>query len=311
MILTLHKNLESAQKGQIECLNDPIEIETVRYKMKSLYKDESIKNTLIGFAIPLIILSCFIIIIGLYIQYGKGYNQISILPGLILLLFAISIIATFKQENFTENTVLNEYDIKYTAIKDKLQSIVNDNYQSVSNLPEEILNTLIQRFIDYNSLHQVVKTPIYSKYEALDILKNQLSIPYDNSISVTELMKYLKFNTDTSRTVKGVDADGNVADIPVYLTDIDYLVRYSDTPDLLFKNDLAGTNTYNPYETLKSSLKVHINVIIVWTILLSYLLFHLIYRNYGSESRFVQLFILLMILFIIIILIRVYISDFY
>lgn len=310
MILNLHKQLESVQKGQNECLKDPMEIETVRYQMKYLYKNKSFSNTIMGFGIPLIIISCLIILFGLYIQYVKGYNQISIFPGLILLLFAVSIIATFKRENFTEDRVLTEYDKKYISMKDKLQLIIDaKDYTDVSSLPEQILNSLMQRFREYNYLHQVVKMPLYTNYEALDVLKNQLTDPYDGSILVEELMKYLKFNTDSTRTVKGRDADGNIAELPLYLTDIDLLrPRDTRTP---FENDLIGTNTYNPYESLKSSLKAHTTLIIIWTILLSYLLFHLLYRAYGNEGRFTTVFTLLMIAFVIVILTRVYISDFY
>lgn len=315
LILNLDKQLESAQKGQSECSKDPMEIETVRYQMKYLYKNESIQKTLMGFGIPLFIISCLIILFGLYIQYVKGYNQISIFPGLVLLLFAISIIATFKRENFTQDKYLSEYDKKYTEMKTKLQDIISPpgekepRYPDVSSLPEKILNALMQRFAEYNYLHQVVKMPLYSKYEALDALKNQLSDPYDNSIRVDELMKYLKFNIDSSRTVKGRDADGNVADIPVYLTDID-LIRPRDqrTP---FVNDLTGTNSYNPYNSLKSSLRAHTSIVIIWTILLCYLIFHLMYKAYGNEGRFTTVFTLFMIAFVIVILTRVYISDFY
>lgn len=309
MILNIHKNLESAQKAQKECLKDPMEIETVRYQMKYLYKNKSFSNTFIGLGVTLIVFSCLIILMGLYIQYVKGYNEISIFPGLVLLLFAVSIIATFKRENFTENKVLSDYDAKYTSMKNKLQDILNKRYPDVSSLPETILNALIQRFSDYNYVHQVVKMPLYSKYEVLSALKDQLTQPEDGSIRVEELMKYLKFNTDDSRTVKGRDADGNVADLPIYLTDIDLLrPRDTRTP---FENDLYGNDIYNPYNTLTTSLKSHIATIFVWIILLAYLLFHLIYRTYGSEGRFTTVFTLLMILFVFIILTRVFFSDFY
>lgn len=315
MILNIRKNLESSQKGQSECLKDPMEIETVRYQMKYLYKNENIQKTLIGFGITVIVLACLIILLGIYIQYVKGYNNISIFPGFIILLFAVSVVATFKRENFTNNTVLAEYETKYTSMKDKLQRIIaspdepTPRYPDVSSLPETILTELIKRFGDYNDLHQVVSMPLYSKYETLDILKKQLSNPEDNSINVEELMKYLKFNKDSNRTVRGRDADGNMTDIPVYLTDIDILrPRDTRTP---FVNDLYGTNTYNPYESLKKSLKPHIATILVWTIVLCYLLFHMIYRNYGESGNFTTIFTFLMILVVIIILIIITISPFY
>lgn len=310
MIMTIDKYLESIQKGQVECVTDPMEIETVRYQMRDFFnKRENIKNIIMGLGITIIILSIIIILLGLYIQYVKFDGNISILPGLIILLFAVSVISTFKREQFTENKVLQEYDIKYTAMKDKIQSIVDSRYKDVSSLPEELLNGLVQRFKDYVYLNEeVVKMPLYSNYEVLNVLKEQLSLS-DGHINVNELMKYLKFNADSSRTIKQRDDDGNETDTPTYLTDID-LIRPRDTRKP-FVNDLSGTNTYNPYESLKSSLKSHTVVILVWTIIIGYLLFHLLYRTYTVNRNFTTIYTLGMIIFIVIILIRLFVSDYY
>ena len=308
LILNIHKKLESTQRGQMECVTDPMEVETVRYQMKYLYKNNMIPQTALGLGVTLLILSILTILLGIYIQYVKSYNGLSIFPGLIILLFAISVIATFKQESFTENKVLAEYDTKYNSMKQKLQTIINSRYPDVSSLPEELLDDLIQRFLDYNDLHEVVKMPLYTKYEALNLLKTHLSLS-DGSINVEELMKYLKFNTDASRTVEGRDADGNKADIPVYLTDID-LLRPRDTR-APFVNDLYGTNKMNPYESLKDSLKAHHATILVWTILFSYLLFHILYRTYGINGHFTTIYSAIIIVFIIVILMRLFVSDYY
>lgn len=309
LIMTIDKNLESAQKAQMECMTDPMEIETVRYQMRDLFnKKENIKNTIMGLGITIILLSCITILLGIYIQYIKYDHRLSILPGVIILLFAVSVIATFKRAPFTDNTVMIEYDTKYIAMKEKLQTIINDNYSDVSSLPEDILNALIQRFKDYIYLNEVVKMPLYSNYEVLNVLKTQLSLS-DGGINVEELMKYLKFNPDASRTVKQRDDDGNEVDVPIYLTDID-LIRPRDRRTQ-FVNDLSGANTYNPYDTLKSSLKAHKATILVWTILFIYLLFHFIYRTYGKTGHFTTIYSLIMILFVIVVLIRLFVSDYY
>lgn len=308
LILNIHKKLETVQRGQMECVTDPMEVETVRYQMKYLYKNNMIPQTVLGLGVTLLILSILTILLGIYIQYVKSYNGLSIFPGFIILLFAVSVIATFKREPFTENRVLAEYDTKYNTMKQKVQMIVSSRYPDVSSLPEDLLDALIQRFLDYNDLHEVVKMPLYTKYETLNLLKNHLTLP-DGGINVEELMKYLKFNADASRTVEGRDADGNKADIPVYLTDID-LLRPRDTR-ASFVNDLYGNNTMNPYETLKDSLKVHHATILVWTILFSYLLFHLLYRTYGKDGPFTTIYTAIMIVFIIVILMRLFVSDYY
>lgn len=310
LIMNIDTKLESVQKGQMECVTDPIEIETVRYQMRYLYKNESIKQTMMGLGITLIVLSCITIIFGMYLIYKEGYNNISILPGLIILLFAVSVIATFKREPFTENAVMSEYDTKYNSMKNKLQNIVDLKYTDVSSLPEEVLNSVIQRFKDYIYLNEVVKMPLNSNYEILNLLKTQLSLSEpEGAINVEELMKYLKFNVDKSRTIEGRDADGNKADIPVYITDID-LIRPRDT-GMPFVNDLYGDNKYNPYDTLKASLKAHYTTILIWTILFSYLLFHLLYRNYGVNGHFTTIYTLVIIIFIIVILMRLFVSDYY
>lgn len=317
IILNTDKQLESSQKGQMECVTDPMEVETVRYQMYQYFRDnkKNIKQTIMGLGITLIILSILILLLGLYIQYVKNYNELSSLPGLIILLFAVSVIATFKREPFVDNSVLADYDTSYNSMKEKLQTIIdtpvdnNPRYPDVSSLPEQILNSLIERFKQYNDLNQVVKMSLQSNYEVLDILKTILTLP-EGGINVEELMKYLKFNADASRTSKGRDADGNEADIPNYLTDID-LIRPRDTRTP-FVNDLYGNNKYNPYESLKESLKPHKATLLVWAIIFSYTIFHLLYRTYGAEKgQFTTIYTMIMIIFIIVILMRLFVSDYY
>ena len=308
MILKINKNLESSQKEQMECTTDPMEIETVRYQMKYLYKKDSIKKTIMIFSLTLIIFAAIIILTGIYIQYVKNYNDLSILPGLIILLFAISVIATFKKEPFTQNKVVGEYDTKYTNMKDKLQTIVDTRYPDVSSLPDDILTALAQRFKNYNDLHEIVQMPLNSNYEVMNVLKLRLTLP-EGGINVEELMKYMKFNTDVARTVKGRDSDGNVVDVPVYLTDIDLIRdRSSRIP---FINDLYGNNTYNPYETLKDSLKAHKATLLVWAVIFCYIIFHSLYRTYGVNGHFTTIYTISIIAFIIVILMRLFVSDYY